>query len=188
MTVSRAPVLAEFGLQLPTTPAATTSIVTVADADSPVPFVSVTVTSSSKVVSDNYSAIGDGARSLPGVDWRNEKGTHGGASAPDTDLADPGDAEFMCAFHRIHDPDYRQLILDMVKGLNRVGNGKALDGQGNGDEVGHWDQKLSQHRAARREIREGRVITLRPHKPDQDGTSDRREDNRHGPRVHTVPR
>ena len=28
--------------------------------------------------------------------------------------------ELMRAFHRIHDPHYRQLILDMVKGLERV--------------------------------------------------------------------
>ncbi len=37
--------------------------------------------------------------------------------------------ELMRAFHRIHDPDYRQLILDLVTGLNRVGNGKDRDRQ-----------------------------------------------------------
>ncbi len=37
--------------------------------------------------------------------------------------------ELMRAFHRIADPDYRQLILEMVNGLNRVGNGKDRGGK-----------------------------------------------------------
>jgi transcriptional regulator with XRE-family HTH domain len=45
--------------------------------------------------------------------------------------------ELMRAFHRIADPDYRQLILEMVNGLNRVGNGKDRGGEGKGAKVGH---------------------------------------------------
>ncbi len=60
-----------------------------------------------------------------------------GADKHEPNISTRETLELMRAFHRIHDPDYRQRKLDMVKGLNHVGNGKTLDGQGNGEEVAY---------------------------------------------------
>lgn len=63
-----------------------------------------------------------------GLDPRTGAPAAGGADEHEPNISTRETLELMRAFHRIHDPHYRQLILDMVKGLEHVRGGNAQDG------------------------------------------------------------